>query len=302
MESTPAPPQVTVVVLSYNRPELLVKALNSIARQTYPNCDILVVDNLSPASARIKEIVEPFDGVRLIPNSANNGFTGGMNRGLADAKGEYIYLTEDDVELAPDCLANLINYLESHSEVALAGPVMWNLGTHTVRCAGGEFRLESGYRMRVIGEGEKSPPAQLPFHTGYLPGAMIAAKTAELRALGGFHPDFFMYGEDVELCARVLERGRAIAIVPAARVYHHEPPDGAISPLLSFHKQKNLGALYLLHAPLAVLPLFFLRHVIIAGARCLVQSPRQMPWFLKSWSWVVAASPRLLAQRMKHAA
>jgi len=98
MVAEPAcPPQVTVVVLSYNRPDLLEKALRS--------------------------------GVRLVANTTNRGFTGGMNQGLAEARGEYVYLTEDDIELARDCVATLVEYLSQHPEAALAGPVMWNLRT-----------------------------------------------------------------------------------------------------------------------------------------------------------------------------
>src|SRR4029077_7078840 len=104
----------------------------------------------------------------------------------------------------------------------------------------------STYRMCINAAGQRVLPDAEPFETMYLPGAMIAARTSVLREIGGFHPDFFMYGEDVELCARTLKKGLKIAVVPRARVYHHEPPDTPVSALLTFHKQKNLAALYLL--------------------------------------------------------
>jgi len=112
----------------------------------------------------------------------------------------------------------------------------------------------------------------------------------------------FMYGEDVELCSRVLEHGLTVAIVPAARVYHHEPPDAADSDALSFHKQKNLAALYLLHAPLRVLPEFFVRYAAIAGAKQLLTNRATVPSWLKAWSWVAMRSPKLLAERWRRAA
>lgn len=271
----------------------------SITRQTYPACEVVVVDNCSPSSPKIQQLVKSFPAVRLISTDANIGFTGGMNRGLAEARGQYVYLTEDDIELAPDCVEQLIDYLHTHEDVALAGPVMWNMRTPTIRCAGGEFTFGSIFRMSVNGANDEALPTGEPFPTRFLPGAMIAARTALLRKLGGFHPAFFMYREDIELCARVLEHGLGIAIVPAARVYHHDPPEGPDSLVLTFHKYKNLGALYLLHAPILTLPMFFLRYAIVDTVRCMLANRKTLPARLKAWSWVARQSPLLLVERLK---
>ena len=291
--------RTTIIVLSYNRPQLLERALQSIAAQTCTPCDVLVIDNASSSSARIRDLVAAFEGVRLIANPTNTGFTGGMNQGLAAAEGEYVYLTEDDIELGSDCVATLIEYLERHPGTALAGPVMWNRRSSTIRCAGGSFTLGSVYQMCVGGEGQEELPDTAPFETMYLPGAMIAARTHELRELGGFRPDFFMYGEDVELCARVLERGRAIAIVPAARVYHHEPPDQPESAALSFHKQKNLAALYMLHAPLTVLPGFFARYILVDGCRRLFRNWETLPTWAAAWTFALVRAPKFFTDRLR---
>lgn len=293
--------RVTIVVLSYNRPHLLERALRSIAEQTYTPRDVLVIDNPSPSSPRVREVVSVFEGVRLIANATNRGFTGGMNQGLAEAGGEYVYLTEDDIELDRECVATLVDYLERHPDIALAGPVMWNRRSPTIRCAGGSFTLGSIYQMHVTAAGETDLPHTAPFQTMYVPGAMIAARTKVLRDLGGFRSDFFMYGEDVELCARVLARGRAIAIVPAARVYHHEPPDLPEAAALSFHKHKNLAALYMLHAPLRVLPGFFARYIFIDGCRRLLRDWTTLPTWAAAWAFALVRAPKFFAERLRRA-
>jgi GT2 family glycosyltransferase len=289
----------TVVVLSYDRPHLLEKALRSISSQTYPYLEVLVVDNRSASSARVRELVSQFPGVRLIANEGNLGFTGGMNQGLAEASGEYVYLTEDDLELDADCIALLIDHLEHHPNVGIAGPVMWNRHTPTIRCAGGQFQMGSVFRMSVTAAGARVLPDSEPFETMFLPGAAIAARTALLRGLGGFHPDFFMYREDVELCARVLDRGLRIVIVPRARTYHHEPPDTPDSSVLNFHKHKNLAALYFLHAPLLVLPGFLIRYFVVDGTRRALANRSMLTSWLQAWGWAVARSPRLLMERFR---
>jgi GT2 family glycosyltransferase len=289
----------TVVVLSYDRPHLLEKALRSIALQTFRNLEVLVVDNRSASSEQVRKVVSAFPAVRLIANERNLGFTGGMNQGLAEATGKYVYLTEDDLELDADCIALLVDHLERHPNVGIAGPVMWNRHSPTIRCAGGQFRMGSVFQMSVTAAGARALPGSDPFETMFLPGAMVAGRTALLRELGGFHPDFFMYREDVELCARVLERGFRIAIVPRARVYHHEPPDAPDSSLLSFHKHKNLAALYFLHAPFGVLPAFLFRYVVVDGWRRAFASRAMLTPWLKAWGWAVSRSPRLLMQRFR---
>lgn len=292
-------PKVTIVVLSYNRPELLRKALASIVGQSEPKCEVIVVDNASPRSAIVRDVVAEFPGMRLISNAANLGFTGGMNCGIAAAAGTYLYLTEDDIELDPHCVAALVAQLEQHKDVALAGPVMWNREAGTVRCAGGSFRLATVYEMRVIGVGQREIVEQLPYRTMYLPGAAIAARTAVLRRLGGFRSDFFMYGEDVELCARALECGGAVVVVPHARVYHYEPQSVAESCRVRFHKHKNLIALYLLHAPIRVLPGFLARYVVIEGIRRFTRDWASLPAWTAGVFVSLVRAPQLLAQRAR---
>ena len=297
-------PLVSIVLVSYNRPHYLASTIETALAQTWPNVELIVVDNRSPASDRIAQIVAQHPAVRLIVHSDNRGFTGGMNAGIAAARGRYVYLTEDDVEMDPPCVASLVDYLEGHAEVGLAGPIMVNLGSGTIRCAGGHFELGGVYRMTIVGANEPASTTQFaaPYQVTYLPGAMMMARLDLLRDLHGFRDEFFMYVEDVELCARVLKRGLSIAVVPRARVFHHEPEAGVASGL-EFHRVKNLTALYFIHAPLRVVPAFVLRYGVVAGLRALGGGSHRMGSHLRAWAWTIAHIPRLLAERFRnHAA
>lgn len=295
------PPQgvsISVVLLSYDRPQYLRRVLETVVAEPGLDFEVIVVDNRSPTSDRIAEIVAAFPTVRLIRNPDNGGFTGGMNVGIAAARGEYVYLTEDDIEIEPGCLSALVAYLESRPDVGLAGPVMLNHGDDTVRCAGGHVELGPIYRLTVLAAGEPSAASRLaaPYEVTYLPGSMLMARRALLRELGGFRDDFFMYIEDVDLCIRVLKRRLAIAVVPEARVRHYDPaPVGA--PGLDFHKTKNLSAVYLLHAPLRVLPAFLLRYGLLGGARAIRAGGAGA--HVRAWTWALVNAPRLLAERFR---
>ena len=143
-------PLVTVVILSYARPEALRRAIESVGEQSYPSLDILVIDNKSPRSDAIARIVSTFPRVRFIANPSNFGFAGGMNAGIAAAAGEYVYLTEDDVSLRPGCLAAMVECLEQHADAALVAPVMYNQSSGDVRSAGGRFALDAVFSLEII--------------------------------------------------------------------------------------------------------------------------------------------------------
>ena len=128
----------------------------------------------------------------------------------------------------------------------------------------------------------------------FLPGATMMTRLDLLRDLHGFRDEFFMYVEDIDLCARVLRRGLTIAVVPRARVSHHLP-ERSVAPTLEFHKVKNLSALYLMHAPLRVLHLFVCRYGMLGAIRALASG--RVGSHLRAWAWTFWNTPRLLTER-----
>jgi GT2 family glycosyltransferase len=191
-----------------------------------------------------------------------------------------------------------MRFLEQRPDVGLASGVMLKHGSSTVHCAGGHFTLGGVFRMNVLmaGRPHRGNPDR-PYTVGYIPGAMVFARTDFLRELRGFREDFFMYFDDVELCARVSRMGRPLMIVPTALAYHFEPPSGPVPAYVNLHKVKNFLALYLLHAPWRVLPEFFARYVLLALARGLCGSPYSTWLRLRAFCLTLAGLPALLRDR-----
>lgn len=289
---------VSVVVLSYDRPQLLAQALPTIFAQRPAPLEVIVVDNPSPRSADVEAVLAGFPAARLIRPAENLGFAAGMNAGLAAASGDDVFLTEDDLLLEPDVLATLGRHLGRHPECGLCGGVMLNHAAGTVRSAGIRIELGGLFRQTVLLAGaEASALPAAPYAVDVIPGAGVYASRELLQDIGGFRASFFMYYEDVELAARVRSRGLTVDVVPAARVRHFEPPAGAPSPLLEYHKMKNLAATYLLHAPPRVWPEFFARFGIAVPLRTLGRSPTLGWSHLRAWGWVLSQLPDLLAER-----
>ena len=177
---------------------------------------------------------------------------------------------------------------------------MYNQEDHTIRCAGGDFALEGIYRKTVFGAGENDTGQfSQSYDVNYIPGASIFSSRELLRRLKGFREDFFMYAEDNELCLRVLKSGLTITVVPQAKVFHCEQLIATVNRKIEFHKIKNFFSLYLLHAPLRVLPEFYLRYGVIGFLRAVV-SERQSVWpRLKASGWFLLKAPGLIVERCR---
>jgi GT2 family glycosyltransferase len=293
-------PLVSVVVLSYNRPVYLQRALDSIVGQTYTALEVIVVDNKSAASEEVARLVRGYGGVRLVQNGGNPGYTGGMNRGLAEASGDYVYFTVDDVLLERDCVERLVSYDLAHPSKGLLTGIIMNEDRRTICCAGGEFSLTPVYLRKYIGAGERDAGQfSEAFEVSCLDGAMVFSRRDFMRALGGFREEFFMYSDSIELSARVLKAGGRITVVPQVRAYaSHSPHDYTHDGIL-FHKMKNLYAMYLLHARWRVLPEFFLRYGVLVPLRSMLAN-RKLVWpQVKAWAWFLSKAPSLLQERRR---
>jgi GT2 family glycosyltransferase len=293
---------VSVVLLSYNRPAYLKDALASLLAQSYEHLEITVVDNPSPASAEIAQFVSRYPNIKLIQNSLNLGYAGGMNKGIERASGHYIYLTEDDIVVEKDCIRRLVEYLDDHPSTGLVAPIIYNKAGRTIRCAGGHFELGRVYRKKVYGAGEiDAGQFPEPFEVTYIDGATMFARADLWKRLGGFREEFFMYVEAIEFCARVIKSGQKLEVVPQARVDHFEPPEETTPPEIEFHKLKNFFSLYLLHAPLRNLPEFVCRYAILNTLRSIFSRRGNTLSRLKALLWVLRRTPALLRERRTNA-
>lgn len=293
-------PLVSVIILSHKRPGYLKRVLDSIKAQTYPNLEIIVVDNKSRLSDEIAAVVHSFPDIKLLRNDTNLGFTGGMNKGIEAATGLYLHLTVDDVIFEKDCLRHLVEYMESQPSSGLLSGILYN-EDGSIRCAGGKFDLAPVYQKTIFGAGEKDTGQfSEAYQVRYIPGGMIFSHSRLLKRLKGFRHDFFIYSEDSELCARVSKLGYKIMIVPGAKATVLDVPHDFTPEGIAFHKIKNLLTLYLLHARWRVLPEFLLRYGVVTFPRYLLIN-RKFVWpFLKAWGWFLAKSPSLLSERWRY--
>jgi len=202
---------LSVIIVSYNTADLIGPCLTSIIDQTGGNKEIFVVDNASPDGSAAM-IAANFPDVHLIANKENRGFSVANNQAIAHCRGRYILFLNPDTVLKENCLSTSLSYLDTHPEIGLAGLHILNSdGTD-------QDSISWRYLSQRYTSGELT---NLPGAIACVLGAAMIAPREAIISVGGFDEDYFLYGEDEDLCLRMRRRGLQIGFIEAARVVHY---------------------------------------------------------------------------------
>lgn len=202
---------VSVIIVSYNTADLLADCLESVLASQQVHCEVFVVDNAS-VDGSAKVVRGKFPTVRLIANKDNRGFGAANNQALRECRGRYVIFLNPDTTVEPDSLQAMIAFMESHPAVGLAGPRVLN--PDGTRQDSVSLRYP-GHRYAAADLGT------LPGEIACVLGACQIASRELLHELGGFDEDFFLYGEDQDLCLRIRKRGFEIGFIDDAVIMHH---------------------------------------------------------------------------------
>jgi len=204
--------RVCVSIVNYNTAPQLCRCLDSLFREQLEEVRIQVVDNNS-LDGSVELIQERYPELHCLANDVNLGFGAAHNQVLRTAEEEYLFLLNPDTELRPGCLAALLDFMEQHPQVGLAGPQILNPDGSR------HNSLEREYPGQHYSRGEL---AGLPGSIAWVLGAAMIARRAALEDVGGFDERFFLYGEDIDLCLELRKQGWEIGFVAGAGVMHLE--------------------------------------------------------------------------------
>lgn len=229
-------PKVSVIILSWNAEHLLRKFLPQATeyctlRGKRDDVEIVIADNGSTDGTEefVKELAAglPSDYLQFLPLERNWGFAEGYNRALKEIEAEYVVLLNDDVEVTPDWLDPLVEYMDAHSDVAACQPKLlsWK-EKEKFEYAGacGGYVDKYGYpfcRGRVFNTVETdysqySTTSALLWATG----ACLFIRKEEFQNAGGLDGRFFAHMEEIDLCWRLRCRMKSIACVTESTVFH----------------------------------------------------------------------------------
>lgn len=229
---------VSVVVVNWNRKDLLRRCLESLARQRGIGFEVVVVDNGS-TDGSLEMLAAEFSHrpelpLRLITNTSNLGFCAANNQGIrAAGAAEFIALLNNDAEAEPGWLAALLSAFTGPSDIGMAASkILVYEDPRRIDKVGHLIYPDGQNRGRGSGEYDRGQYDQQE-EVLWPDGCAAMYRRAMLDTIGGFDEDFFAYADDADLGLRGRIAGWRCLYVPAAVVRHHR---GATLGKFSFRR------------------------------------------------------------------
>ncbi len=229
---------LSIIIVNYNVKEFLQNLLHSIdkAAQRIKH-EVIIVDNASDDGS-VEYLQKNFlqqDRIKLIANKKNMGFGRANNQGLKIAKGKYLLLLNPDTLLSEDTIKKMIGFLEKSQDAGMVGCKILNPdGTLQLACRRSfpgpwvsfckvtglstlfpNSRLFAKYNLTYLDENQT-------YEVDAISGSFMMLKKEVYDKVGGFDEDFFMYGEDLDLCYRIQKSGYKVYYTHSTQIIHYK--------------------------------------------------------------------------------
>jgi GT2 family glycosyltransferase len=223
---------VSVIIVNYRSAAFTEACLGSIYHSSAAGCEVIVVDNASYDGCG-EMMRAQFPQATFLQSARNLGFAGANNLGASVARGDYLLYLNPDTEVAPEAIERLRDCLKSTPDAGLAGARLLNsdgsLQTTSVtafptisnQVLGAEYLQRRFPAAKIWGMQALYSGRRTPSVVDAVSGACVMAKRTVMERVHGFTTDYFMYGEDLDLCLKVRQMGRKVYHVPEAVVVHH---------------------------------------------------------------------------------
>lgn len=217
-------PKVSIIIPSKDAPEHIQRCLASIfEKTTYKNFEVIVVDNGTVDQRALKTLA--FYPVKIISFDEKFNFSRANNIGVSNCDGEVVVLLNNDTEvLTPDWIEILLYYLDK-DDVGVVGPMLI-YPDETVQHAGVVlgFRGTADHVMRGFPRESDGYYGSLSCarEVSAVTGACLMIRKDEYDDFGGLVEYYATHYQDVDLCLRVISKGKRILCVPQVELIHHE--------------------------------------------------------------------------------
>jgi GT2 family glycosyltransferase len=230
-----------VVIVNYKTADLTVDCLRSLAPQlaTIDGTSRVVVTDNASGDGSVEKIQAAitengWDWATLLPLPSNGGFAYGNNRAIepalqGESKPDYVFLLNPDTVVLPGALKALVDFMEAHPQVGIAGGRVVN-PDGSVRNSAFRFHtvlseLEGSIRLGVVTKALKKhvvaerPPDE-PAQVDWVSGASMIVRRDVFERIGLLDEQYFMYFEETDFCLRAARAGWPTWYVPESRIVH----------------------------------------------------------------------------------
>jgi N-acetylglucosaminyl-diphospho-decaprenol L-rhamnosyltransferase len=216
---------LSIIIVNYNTRDYLSRCLESLAEISGISAEIIVVDNASK-DLSVVMVRQRFPEAIVIANAENRGFAKANNQAISVSKGRYLYFLNPDAEVRKGALAAMISHLERHPDIGLAGNRLVNPDGSAQPSVENRYPGQKHAKKEMAGlKGDiqkhaKKEMTGLKGDIAWVLGASMIARRMAIANVGGFNEDFFLYGEEQDLCLRLRKAGWSIGYIPEAVVLH----------------------------------------------------------------------------------
>ena len=218
--------KIAVVILNWNGRKMLERYLSNVLTYSQEDATVVVADNASTDDS-VEWLRQHHPDVPLIVLEKNWGFADGYNQALAHIEAEYYVLLNSDVEVTHHWLTPLVEFMDSHADVAACQPKLLAVHDHdSFEYAGacGGFIDRYGYpfcRGRIFDtveqdNGQYDTAAEVLWATG----ACLMVRSNDYWEVGGLDGRFFAHNEEIDLCWRLRNANYRIVACGSSTVYH----------------------------------------------------------------------------------
>ena len=213
-------PEVSIILVLFNRSELTLACLRSLAENYSERMEIIIVDNASKDETPL--LLDRLQGASIIRNTENQNFLLAVNQAAREARGEYLLLLNNDAQVLPGTLHSVLSTIKSAPDIgAVGGRLMLLDGT--LQEAGSIIWRDGSCLGYGRGDGPFAPMYMFRRDVDYCSGAFLLTPRRVWEQLGGFDEIFKpAYYEETDYCTRLWEHNLRVVYDPNSILLHYE--------------------------------------------------------------------------------
>lgn len=260
---------LSIIIVNYNTKNFLRQCLKSLD----PDKEIIVVDNNSSDGSPVM-VAKEFPQIKLIKNKENLGFAKANNIGIRKSSGRYILFLNPDTIVQKNTLKTMIKFMDENPKVGAATCRVELVDGQLDQACHRGFPTAGNAFCYFSGLGKLFPKSKIfaGYSLTYLPldkiheidaaaGAFLIVRREVGESLNWFDEDYFWYGEDLDFCYRLKQKGWQIMFVPTTKIIHYKGVASGIKKhsqqISSAKKQTRIKAT---KASIEVMRIFFNKH------------------------------------------
>lgn len=222
---------LSVVTVSYNARRELDGCLSSLFRSSSSSeLDVIVVDNASKDGSAAM-VRNRFPSVTVLESPDNLGFARASNLGWRRARHPLVLFLNSDTSVPKSAIEHLVEKMNAQPDIGALGPLLRNSDGPIQMSFGDMMSLSAELRQKILDAGYRDGRGPLRGYVeglharerdvDWVSGACLLTRRELLERIGGFDEEFFLYSEDVDLCARLRAEGYRIVFTPHVEIIHH---------------------------------------------------------------------------------